>query len=147
MNDDRIFIVFNFYKFTAKEDFAGLVFDFLCVFLSYSAGYIQYCRDHYDNSHCEQGCNTAPCGWDGSDCYRNQYPIWAKGSLILHTRIPFQKGHFQNSSLLWAVSTVLQTSVKFRGMAPFQLTNDLLTIDTRQLADLYAQPPSHDSDG
>ncbi|KAI7806267.1 neurogenic locus notch homolog protein 1 [Triplophysa rosa] len=112
-----------------------------------TAGYIQYCRDHYDNSHCEQGCNTAPCGWDGSDCYRNQYPIWAKGSFILHTKIPFQKGHFQNTSLLWAVSTVLQTSVRFRGMAPFQVTNDLLTMDTRQLADLYAQPPSYDSDG
>ncbi|XP_073728646.1 uncharacterized protein notchl [Misgurnus anguillicaudatus] len=112
-----------------------------------TAGYIQYCRDHYDNNHCEQGCNTAPCGWDGSDCYRSQKPIWAKGSLILHTRFPYQRGNFQNSSLLWAVSTVIQTSVKFRGMAPFHLSNDLLSMDTRQLADLYAQTSSYESDG
>ncbi|XP_052002560.1 neurogenic locus notch homolog protein 1-like isoform X2 [Xyrauchen texanus] len=111
------------------------------------AGYIQYCRNHYDNSHCDQGCNTAPCGWDGSDCYRNQYPIWAKGTLILHTRIPFQRGPFQNSSILWALSTVLQTSVKLRGMAPFQTNKDLLTVDIRQLADLYTQTPSYDSEG
>ncbi|KAK2903602.1 hypothetical protein Q8A67_008315 [Cirrhinus molitorella] len=111
------------------------------------SGHIQYCRNHYDNGHCDQGCNYAPCGWDGSDCYRKQYPIWAKGSLILHTRIPFQRGQIQNSSLLWALSTVLQTSVKLRGMAPLQPSTDLFTIDTRQLAELHAQTPSYDSNG
>ncbi|XP_067268396.1 neurogenic locus notch homolog protein 1 [Chanodichthys erythropterus] len=111
------------------------------------SGHIQYCRNHYDNGYCDQGCYTAPCGWDGSDCHKKQYPVWAKGSLILHARIPFQRGQFQNGSLLWALSTVLQTSVKLRGMAPLQPTSDLLTMDTRQLAELYAQTPSYDSNG
>ncbi|XP_042629136.1 neurogenic locus notch homolog protein 1-like [Cyprinus carpio] len=110
-------------------------------------GHIQYCRNHYDNGHCDQGCNTAPCGWDGSDCHKKQYPVWAKGSLILHTRIPFQRGQIQNSSLLWPLSTVLQTSVKLRGMAPLHPTTDLLTVDTHQLTELYTQTPSYDSNG
>ncbi|XP_051999900.1 neurogenic locus notch homolog protein 1-like [Xyrauchen texanus] len=110
-------------------------------------GYIQYCKDHYDNNHCEQGCNTAPCGWDGSDCYSNQYPIWAKGTLILHTRIQFQRGPIQNGSLLWALSTVLLTSIKLRGLTPFQTSQDLRTLDTRQLSDLYTQTTPYDSDG
>ncbi|KAI2654893.1 hypothetical protein H4Q32_017175 [Labeo rohita] len=111
------------------------------------SGHIQYCRNHYDNGHCDQGCHTAPCGWDGSDCHKNQHPSWAKGSLILHTRIPFQRGQIQNTSLLWPLSTVLQTSVKLRGMAPLQLTADLLTMDTQQLVELHAQTPSYDSNG
>ncbi|XP_043087773.1 neurogenic locus notch homolog protein 1 [Puntigrus tetrazona] len=112
-----------------------------------NSGHIQYCRNHYDNGHCDQGCNSAPCGWDGSDCQKKYYPNWAKGSLILHARIPFQRGQNQNNSLLWPLSTVLQTSVKLRGMAPLQPTTDLLTMDTRQLAELYAQTPSYDSNG
>ncbi|XP_059424493.1 neurogenic locus notch homolog protein 1 [Carassius carassius] len=110
-------------------------------------GHIQYCRNHYDNGHCDQGCNNALCGWDGSDCQKKHYPVWAKGSLILHTRIPFQRGQPQNSSLLWPLSTVLQTSVKLRGMAPLQPTTDLFSLDPRQLAELYAQTPSYDSNG
>ncbi len=117
------------------------------MFCFLSLGHIQYCRNHYDNGHCDQGCNSARCGWDGSDCHKKQFPIWAKGSLILHTRIPFQRGQTQNSSLLWSLSTVLQTSVKLRGMAPLQPTTDLLTMDTRQLAELYTQTPSYDSNG
>ncbi|XP_056331508.1 neurogenic locus notch homolog protein 1 [Danio aesculapii] len=110
-------------------------------------GHIQYCRNHYDNGHCDQGCNNAACGWDGSDCHKNHYPIWAKGSLILHTRIPFLKGQIQNSSLLWPLSTVLQTSVKLRGAAPLQASADLYTVDTRQLAEIYTHTPASDSDG
>ncbi|XP_067303866.1 neurogenic locus notch homolog protein 1 [Pseudorasbora parva] len=111
------------------------------------SGHIQYCRNHYDNGYCDQGCNTAACGWDGSDCHKKHYPVWAKGSLILHTRVPFQRGQTQNSSLLWALSTVLQTSVKLRGMAPLQPSDDLLTLNSQQLAKLYAQTPSYDSNG
>ncbi|XP_026139018.1 neurogenic locus notch homolog protein 1 [Carassius auratus] len=110
-------------------------------------GHIQYCRNHYDNGHCDQGCNTAPCGWDGSDCQKKHYPVWAKGSLILHTRIPFQRGQPQNSSLLWPLSTVLQTSVKLRGTAPLLPTTDLFSLDPQQLDKLYTQTPSYDSNG
>lgn len=110
-------------------------------------GHIQYCRNHYDNGHCDQGCNTAPCGWDGSDCQKKHYPVWAKGSLILHTKIPFQRGQPQNSSLLWPLSTVLQTSVKLRGTAPLLPTTDLFSLDPQQLDKLYTQTPSYDSNG
>ncbi|XP_072548528.1 neurogenic locus notch homolog protein 1 isoform X2 [Salminus brasiliensis] len=108
-------------------------------------GHIQYCRDHYDNKHCEHGCNKASCGWDGLDCYKSQRPNWAKGALVLQTTIPFQKGPFQNSSLLWALSILLQTSVKLRGVVPFQHSDDLSSLDAQQLVDLHRQAPTFKS--
>ncbi|KAI4881864.1 hypothetical protein NFI96_011952, partial [Prochilodus magdalenae] len=114
---------------------------------SCKSGYIQYCRDHYDNMHCEHGCNSAPCGWDGSDCYKNQHPKWAKGALALQTTIPFQRGPFQNSSLLWALSILLQTSVKLRGVVPFQPSADLHSMDAQQLVDLHREAPTYKSNG
>ncbi|XP_056142048.1 neurogenic locus notch homolog protein 1 [Lampris incognitus] len=110
-------------------------------------GHIQYCRDHYANSHCEQGCDSAPCGWDGSDCFTHQSPLWAKGTLVLHTHIPRQRGTFTNTSLLWALSVLLQTSLKLRGSAPFSINKDLLTFEPQQLSNLLAQGSSADSDG
>ncbi|XP_053468150.1 neurogenic locus notch homolog protein 1 isoform X1 [Ictalurus furcatus] len=115
---------------------------------SCNSGYILYCRDHFDNAHCEKGCNTAPCGWDGSDCiktYKNQHPNWAKGVLILHTAIPFQKAPLQNSSLLWALSILLQTSVKLRGVVPLQPSADFFAMDAQQLIDLHQQAPNYKS--
>ncbi|XP_041963485.1 neurogenic locus notch homolog protein 1 isoform X1 [Alosa sapidissima] len=97
-------------------------------------GHVEYCKHHYDNSHCDQGCNNALCGWDGSDCYHD--PIWATGSLIVQTRIPFTQGPFQNNSLLWTLSTLLRTPVKLRDRAPFKPSSDLHRLQPQQLADL-----------
>ncbi|KAJ8290141.1 hypothetical protein GJAV_G00009170 [Gymnothorax javanicus] len=47
--------------------------------------YIQYCRDHYGNSYCEQGCDSAPCGWDGSDCFNQHSPLWVNALRNLKT--------------------------------------------------------------
>ncbi|XP_030641512.1 neurogenic locus notch homolog protein 1 [Chanos chanos] len=114
---------------------------------SCNPAHVQYCRNHYDNSHCDHGCNSPACGWDGSDCHRNRYSKWAKGTLIIHTRIPFQRGTFQNTSLLWAVSTILRTAVKLRGMAPFSANKDVFALDTQTLSSLLTQTSSYDVSG
>ncbi|XP_076006443.1 neurogenic locus notch homolog protein 1 isoform X1 [Genypterus blacodes] len=110
-------------------------------------GHIQYCRDHYANSHCEQGCDSAPCGWDGSDCFTHESTVWAKGTLVLHTHVLYQRGTFSNSSLLWALSVLLQSPLKLRGSAPLAANRNLFTFDPQQLADLLAKPSSTDSNG
>ncbi|RZF46940.1 hypothetical protein LSTR_LSTR011771, partial [Laodelphax striatellus] len=30
--------------------------------------YDAYCKEHYANGHCDYGCNSAECNWDGLDC-------------------------------------------------------------------------------
>lgn len=115
--------------------------------MALSPAHIQYCRDHYGNSHCEQGCDSAPCGWDGSDCFKNQSPVWAKGTLVFHTRIPHQRGTFTNSSLLWAASVLLQSPVILRGSAPLATEKNLFDLDHQQLANTLTQASADDSDG
>ncbi|KAE8289203.1 hypothetical protein D5F01_LYC13083 [Larimichthys crocea] len=111
-------------------------------------GHIQYCRDHYSNSHCEQGCHSAACGWDGSDCFTDQSPTWAKGTMVLHIKTPpQQRGTFSNSSLLWALSVLLQTPLKLRDSVPLSTNRNLFDFDPQQLASLLAQPSPADSDG
>ncbi|XP_047455891.1 neurogenic locus notch homolog protein 1 [Mugil cephalus] len=101
--------------------------------------HILYCRDHYANSHCEHGCDSAPCGWDGSDCFKHQSPVWAKGTLALHANIPHQHGSFSNSSLLWALSVLLQSPLQLRGSAPLAANKNLFDYDPQELASLLAQ--------
>ncbi|XP_026173610.1 neurogenic locus notch homolog protein 1 isoform X2 [Mastacembelus armatus] len=110
-------------------------------------GHIQYCRDHYANSHCEQGCDNAPCGWDGSDCFSHQSPQWAEGTLVLHANIPQHRGTFANSSLLWALSILLQSPLKLRGCVPLATNRNLFDFDPQQLADLLAKGTPADSNG
>ncbi|KAI1886074.1 hypothetical protein AGOR_G00210280 [Albula goreensis] len=107
--------------------------------------YKKYCQDHYGNSYCENGCKSAPCGWDGSDCFSEQSPRWAAGTLILQTSIPTQEIQSQNRSLLWALSMLLQTALKLRGVAPLHSSHDLFDLDPQRLADLLAS--THGSNG
>ncbi|XP_053288635.1 neurogenic locus notch homolog protein 1 [Pleuronectes platessa] len=109
--------------------------------------HIKYCRDHYADSHCGQGCNSAPCGWDGSDCFTHQSPLWAKGTLVLHTNIPLERGTFSNSSLLWALSVLLQSPLKLRGATQLATNTNLFDIDAQQLIELLAQATPADSNG
>lgn len=110
-------------------------------------GHIQYCRNHYGNSHCDHGCDSAPCGWDGSDCLIHQSPQWAKGTLFVHTSIPLQQRTFSNSSVLWALSVLLQSPLKLRGAAPFASNRDLFDYEPQQLAELLAQSSPADANG
>ncbi|XP_028835013.1 neurogenic locus notch homolog protein 1 isoform X2 [Denticeps clupeoides] len=107
--------------------------------------HVVYCRDYFDNSHCDQGCHSPHCGWDGSDCHHS--PIWAKGTLILQTKIPFLLGEFPKKAMLWAVSTLLMTTVKLRGWAPFQHDLDLYSLQPQQLADLLKTTGSYAMNG
>ncbi|XP_049903563.1 neurogenic locus notch homolog protein 1 [Epinephelus moara] len=122
-------------------------FDCLTDWTYCNPGHIQYCRDHYANSHCEQGCDSALCGWDGSDCFTQQSPRWAKGTLVLHANIPQQRGTFSNSSLLWALSALLQSPLKLRGSAPLATNRNLFDFDPQQLTNLLAQASAADSNG
>lgn len=50
-----------------------------------------YCRSNYGNGHCDQGCNTAECGWDGYDCdAQTSEPNrkYADGTLIIIVLVP-----------------------------------------------------------
>lgn len=109
-------------------------------------GHIQYCRNHYGNSHCDHGCDSAPCGWDGGDCV-SQSPQWAKGTLLVHTGAPLVQGAFVNSSVLWALSVVLQSPLKLRGAAPFGPDKDLFHYGPGQLEDLLRQAADADANG
>lgn len=111
-------------------------------------GHIQYCRDHYANNHCEQGCDSAPCGWDGSDCFTRQSRAWARGTLLLHARLPPPRGGASsNSSLLWALSILLRSPLALRGAAPLAADRNVFDLDPQQLASLLAQGSAADSDG
>lgn len=112
-----------------------------------SPGHIQYCRDHYANSHCEQGCDSAPCGWDGSDCFAQQAPMWAKGTVVLHTKIPHQRASFSNSSLLWALSVLLRTPLKLRGTAPLATSGKLFAFTAQQLENILSEASPAESNG
>lgn len=109
--------------------------------------HILYCRDHYANSHCEQGCHNAPCGWDGSDCFTHQSSVWAKGTLILHADVPQQRGAVSNSSLLWALSVLLQSPLKLRGSAPLAPNRNLFDFDVQQLSSLLSHSSTTESNG
>ncbi|KAL3980212.1 methionyl aminopeptidase [Sarotherodon galilaeus] len=110
-------------------------------------GHIHYCRDHFANSLCDQGCDSAPCGWDSSECFKHQSPVWAKGTLILHTRIPHQRGVSFNSSVLWALSVLLLSPLKLRDSVPLATTRNLFDFNAQELANMLAQASPADSDG
>lgn len=122
-------------------------FDCLTDRLLCNPGHIQYCRNHYGNLHCDHGCDSAPCGWDGGDCSSHQSALWAKGTVLVHTSLPLTQGVFSNSSVLWALSVLLQSPLKLRGAAPFSTSRDLFDYEPLQLSDLLTQSSTTDANG
>ena len=50
--------------------------------------YDQYCKDHFRDGHCDQGCNSAECEWDGLDCAEHVPERLAAGTLVLVVLMP-----------------------------------------------------------
>ena len=76
--------------------------------------YDQYCKDHYADGHCDQGCNNAECEWDGLDCANNMPEKLAVGHLVLVVHITPEHLLNSSSSFLRELSRVLRTNVVFR---------------------------------
>uniref|UniRef100_A0A3P9N9M7 Notch receptor, like n=1 Tax=Poecilia reticulata TaxID=8081 RepID=A0A3P9N9M7_POERE len=108
-------------------------------------GYTQYCRAYYASNRCDQGCNNADCGWDGSDCFREQSPQWAKGTLLLHTKIPKQNLSLAVTPLLWTLSVFLQSPLKLRGNISLATNLNLFDIYPQKFADMLAHSSPTDS--
>ncbi len=83
-------------------------------FLFSSPLYDQYCKDHYADGHCDQGCNNAECEWDGLDCANNMPEKLADGHLVLVVHIPPEQLKNRSSAFLRELSSVLHTNVVFR---------------------------------
>lgn len=126
-----------------------LFFSSLCspFIISLSPGHTQYCRAYYASNRCDQGCNNAACGWDGSDCFREQSPLWAKGTLLLHTKIPKQNLSLAVTPLLWTLSVILQSPLKLRGNISLAANLNLFDIYPQKFADMLAHSSPTDSNG
>ncbi|XP_029959459.1 neurogenic locus notch homolog protein 1 [Salarias fasciatus] len=109
-------------------------------------GHVPYCRDHFADSHCELGCDSAPCGWDGGDCLKHQSSQWAKGTLVVHTSVPLRRSASTNTSVLWALSVLLQSPLRLRGSAPLAASRNLFDYNPQELEELLARP-APDADG
>jgi len=52
--------------------------------------YTDYCTENYANGHCDRGCNTQGCGYDGLDC-EGDYPAQTAARVLVSSSA-FQKG-------------------------------------------------------
>ncbi|XP_061573449.1 neurogenic locus notch homolog protein 1 [Cololabis saira] len=110
-------------------------------------GHTDYCRAYYASGRCDQGCNNAACGWDGSDCFRHLPPQWARGTLLLHTRVPRLNDSVAVRRQLWSLSALLQSPLKLRGSAPLAASKNLLDIDPEELEEMLTRASPAESDG
>ena len=88
-------------------------FKLLLLLAPFSPLYDQYCKDHYADGHCDQGCNNAECEWDGLDCASAPEKL-AVGQLVLVVHIPPETLKNGSTSFLRELSSVLHTNVVFR---------------------------------
>ena len=68
---------------------------------------------HYANGHCDRGCNTAECNWDGLDC-EMEPSILAMGTVTLVLEMDLST--FRNSSVAFvrSVGRQLRTTVRIK---------------------------------
>lgn len=84
------------------------------MFVVFSPLYDQYCKDHYADGHCDQGCNNAECEWDGLDCASNMPEKLAMGQLVLVVHISPEQLFNNSFGFLRELSRILRTNVLFR---------------------------------
>lgn len=74
--------------------------------------YSIYCTDHYGDGFCDNGCNTADCGWDGLDCTDGGGPRLAGGSLVLELQVPPEELRKRLRGLLRQLGLMLRTNLR-----------------------------------
>lgn len=73
--------------------------------------YDKYCADHYANGHCNQGCNTEACGWDGLDCAIDTPPKLADGTLVIVVLLQPEELLRDLKGFLRSLGTLLHTNL------------------------------------
>lgn len=76
--------------------------------------YDQYCKDHFSDGHCDQGCNSAECEWDGLDCAEHVPERLAAGTLVVVVLLPPEQLRNNSFHFLRELSRVLHTNVVFK---------------------------------
>lgn len=76
--------------------------------------YDKYCADHFKDNHCDQGCNSEECGWDGLDCAADQPENLAEGALVVVVLLPPEQLLQDARSFLRALGALLHTSLRIK---------------------------------
>lgn len=76
--------------------------------------YATYCRDHFADGLCDQGCNSQECGWDGLDCAGKVPEDLADGVLVLVVLLPPEELLRTSTAFLQKLSAILHTTLRFR---------------------------------
>lgn len=92
----------------------GLIHSSAFLFLLPSPLYDQYCKDHFSDGHCDQGCNNFECEWDGLDCANNMPEKLADGTLVVVVLITPENLKNNSFNFLRELSRVLHTNVVFK---------------------------------
>lgn len=86
---------------------------FVCLVIFFIR-YDQYCADHYANGHCNQGCNTEECGWDGLDCTPDTSPKLARGMLVIVVLLQPEELLGDIRGFLRSLGTLLHTNLRLK---------------------------------
>lgn len=76
--------------------------------------YDKYCADHFKDNHCDQGCNSEECGWDGLDCAADRPENLAEGTLVVVVLMPPEQLLQDARSFLRELGTLLHTNLRFK---------------------------------
>ena len=84
--------------------------------------YEAYCKKHWNNNNCDQGCNSMACGWDGFDCEAGP-PQYAGGYLVVVVMTPPEVFANNTAAFLRELGKMLHVVV---AIAKDQKGNDMI---------------------